>query len=218
MALRNVLFDLDGTLTDSSPGIVRSLQHALGELGHDVPTFEELVSCVGPDIRMSFGRLLETEDRTYVERALGIYRARYAESGIFECRVYEGIPEALEEIAARGLRLWVATSKPLPFARQVVEHFGLDRYFVDIHGPALDGYRSSKPELLAHLLSAHELVPAETIMVGDREHDVEGARGVGIRCVAVTYGYGDREELERAAPELLCSTPSALPGALGYLE
>lgn len=216
--LPHVVFDLDGTLSDSSAGIVRSLQHALSELGHAVPTADELVWCVGPDLRNSFARLLETEDRTYVERALGIYRSRYAESGIFENEVYEGIPEALQTLRERGVRLFVATSKPLFFAAKVVEHLGLGPYFEEVHGPDLDGYRSSKPELLTHLLETHGLEPRSAAMVGDREHDVQGARAVGMRSVAVTYGYGTEEELQEAGPDLLCSAPHAIPAALAYLE
>lgn len=218
MALRNVLFDLDGTLADSSDGIVRSIAHALAELGHVVPTVDELQVCVGPDIRLSFARLLETEDRNAVERALGIYRARYAESGVFESAVFEGVPEMLAELRSRRLRLFVATSKPKPFAEKLVGHLGLGHAFEAVHGPDLQGYRSSKPELLGHLVESHALVPRETVVVGDRGHDVEGARAVGLRSVAVTYGYGTREELEQAAPDLLCSAPHAIPSAIAYLE
>lgn len=218
MVARNVLFDLDGTLVDSSEAVLRSLQGGLSELGHDVPSFAELAGCAGRDGIRSFARLLETEDRASVERTLGIYRARHADPEPPPGPVFEGVRDALSELARAGRKLFVVTQRPLALARGIVALLALDGLLEGVHGPSLDGHRASKPELLAQLIWRHDLVRRETVLVGDREHDVLGARAVGIRCLAVTWGYAREGELERSQPDLVCATPGELPSALGYFD
>ena len=215
MAPRNVLFDLDGTLTDSREGIIRSLQEALVRVGREPPAFESLAWVIGPDIRRSIGTLLETDDRELVEHTLELYRERYGSVGLFENRVYDGVEEALAELVVTGATLVVATAKPLVYAERIVAHFGLDRWFDDVFGPALDGTHSAKPELLRHILDARGFRRQETAMVGDRRQDVEGAVAVGIPCVGVAYGYGDERELAHAA--VVCDSPAEIPAALNRL-
>ncbi len=212
MASRNVLFDLDGTLTDSREGIIRSLQDALVRVGHQPPGFDSLEWVIGPDIRRSIGTLLATDDRELVEHTLRLYRERYGSVGLFENRLYDGVEAALTELAEEGATLVVATAKPLVYAERIVAHFGLDRWIDGVFGPTLDGTHSAKPELLRHVLDARGFLPEQTAMVGDRLQDVEGAASVGIPCVGVNYGYGRANELAGAA--VVCGSPAEIPEAL----
>jgi phosphoglycolate phosphatase len=206
----NILFDLDGTLTDPRAGIVGSIQYALAKLGRAVPAESELLRFIGPPLRDSFRELLDAADDAPVEQALGFYRERYSTIGLFENHVYPGIPEALEALRARGDTLFVATSKPGVFAERIVQHFHLADYFRGIWGSELDGARSDKTSLIAHILRQEKLSPRETVMVGDRSHDAVGARANGIVPVGVLWGYGDEQELTAAQCKLLLRTPADL--------
>jgi phosphoglycolate phosphatase len=206
----NILFDLDGTLTDPRAGIVGSIQYALAKLGRAVPAESELLRFIGPPLRDSFRELLDATDDAPVEQALGFYRERYSTIGLFENHVYPGIPAALEALRARGDTLFVATSKPGVYAQQIVQHFHLADYFRGIWGSELDGARSDKASLIAHILRQEKLSPRETVMVGDRSHDAVGARANGIVPVGVLWGYGDEQELTAAQCKLLFRTPGDL--------
>jgi phosphoglycolate phosphatase len=196
MIIENVVFDLDGTLSDPKEGITRCLQHALVAMGRQAPSMEALEWCIG---------------------AMVHYRERFATVGLFENKVYDGISEVLRSLSGSGYALFLATSKPLVFARKILEHFELDGFFAGLHGAELDGRLSDKGELLSHLVSARSLAPEATVMVGDRKHDVIGARTAGLQALAVTYGYGSREELAAAAPDGLCHSPAEIPQALTTL-
>ncbi|MFN3653021.1 MAG: HAD family hydrolase [Armatimonadota bacterium] len=211
---RTILFDLDGTLTDPEEGILGCIGHALRRLGRDVPAPEALRWCVGPPLQESFARLLRTDDLSHAWEAVGLYRERYREQGLYECRVYSGVPELLAELRSGGRRLYVATSKPTVFAERVLEHFRLAEHFDGVFGCELDGTRSNKGELISHLLSESGIDPAGAVMVGDRKHDVLGAARSGVPAVGVTYGFGSVEELRIAGAAALCASPSALSGLL----
>jgi phosphoglycolate phosphatase len=178
---------------------------------------EALEWCIGPPLWQTWPALLESDDPGESERAMVHYRERFATVGLFENKVYDGIPEVLGALSESGCALYLATSKPLVFARKILEHFGLDGYFAGLYGAELDGRLSDKGELLSHLVSAQGLAPEATVMVGDRKHDVIGARTAGLRALAVTYGYGSREELAAAAPDGLCDTPGEISQALAVL-
>lgn len=193
--LLTLLFDLDGTLTDNFPGISRSIVHALESLGLPAPDPASLRQCVGPPLRETFARLLETDDRARIESALARYRQRYAVEGWRENEPYAGIEQALQALAANGHRLHVCTSKPRPYAQRIVEHFGLDRHFASLHGPELDGRLDDKSELLRHLLATEGLDPAACVMIGDRAQDMRAARANGVDALGVLWGYGSRTEL-----------------------
>jgi len=190
-----VLFDLDGTLTDPRAGIVASLRHAFQSLGRPCPSDDELSSWIGPPLHRAFARHFGSDDVALVERAVAAYRERYAVLGLFENQLYPGTREALVELGRLGLRLFVATSKPTVFAERILEHFELTRCFEAVHGSELSGARADKAELIAYVLHAHQLAAARTTMVGDREHDVLGARRCGVRAFGVLWGYGRAEEL-----------------------
>ena len=208
MRTSNLLFDLDGTLTEPALGITRSYQYALAALGRDVPPAGELLHFIGPPIRKNFALLLGAGEPALVERAVSLYRERYAHTGLFENEVYPGVEAMLEDLRAAGLRLFVATSKPAPFIAPILERFRLAHFFSGAYGPPFDGTLDDKADLLAHLISAERLDPAATLMIGDREHDVFAARRNHVRTVGVTYGYGTREELSAAGADFICDTPA----------
>lgn len=202
-----VLFDLDGTLTDPKPGITRCCAHALERLGRGTVDPETLAWCIGPPLRDSFAKILESDDADLVEQAVALYRERFSTVGLFENEVYEGIPELLDSLRANGLRLFVATSKPQVFAERILEHFQLTPYFEGIVGSELDGRREAKREVIEHVLVSHGVRAESALMVGDRRHDVEGARAHGIPCVGVSYGYGLEGELHAAGAWKVCAHP-----------
>jgi phosphoglycolate phosphatase len=206
-----VLLDLDGTLTDPRAGIVRCLRYALERLERPCPAEAVLASYIGPPLRGTFQSLLATSDRAMIERAMELYRARFAEVGLYENEVYEDIPAALDALGRAGHRLFVATSKPAVFAERIVRHFALDQHFAGVYGPTLEGRLDDKAELLAHLLQTEGLAATEVVMVGDRRTDVVAARTNGVRSIGALWGYGSREELLAAGADALCVAPGELP-------
>jgi phosphoglycolate phosphatase len=203
-----LLFDLDGTLTDPGVGMVRSIRYALDRLARPCPADEVLVSFIGPPLRRTFGTLLETADRDVIEEAMTLYRQRYAETGLYENEVYDGVLEMLKTARGAACALFVATSKPAVYADRIVKHFGLDEYFAGVYGAELGGRFDHKTDLLAHLLTTEQVHPETAIMVGDRAIDVIAARTNGLRSIAVLWGYGSEEELVGAGPDALCAAPS----------
>ena len=210
----NVFLDLDGTLTDSAPGITRCLAHALASLGAQVPDVAALRSCIGPPLDHSFRRLLGTDDAARIAEAIAHYRERFAASGMYENAVYAGIPENLAALRAAGRRLFVVTSKPRVYAAQIVEHFELSGFFENVYGPDEDGVLHDKADLIARVLSAESIAPETATMVGDRSHDVLGARKNGVASVGVLWGYGSRAELMSAGAGALLASPYELSAAL----
>ena len=206
----SVFFDLDGTLCDPREGIVRCLKYALDQLGYPAPEDNYLVRYIGPPLHESFGTLLESSDAQLITRAVELYRRRFASKGIFENAVYGGLENALDALRRKDLRLHVVTSKPSVFATPIIEHIGLRKYFDRIYGSELDGTRANKSALIAHVLAEERATAASAIMVGDREHDVRGALANGVTPVGVLWGYGSREELQRAGASLLCENPGML--------
>jgi phosphoglycolate phosphatase len=204
----DILVDLDGTLIDPKPGLIGSIQYALERLGHPAPPAEELLWMIGPPFRVSFPKLLGSAERT--EEAIAHYRERYIAGGMYDAVVYDGVPAALDALADAGCRLIVATAKPHFYARPILERFGLARHFAAIHGPELDGTRDHKADLIAHIIATHGVRPEAAVMLGDREHDVTAAARNGMAAIGVTWGYGSREELEKAGAAVLCSTPNEL--------
>ena len=203
------LFDLDGTLTNSKTGICRCIEHALSSMGSAGVGPAELDAWIGPPLHASFEAHLGSRDAA--DRALALYRERFARVGLFENEVYAGIESALSEFTRNGWSLWVATSKPQVFAARIVDHFGLDRYFSGVYGSELTGERSDKSELIAYTLDRESLDPAKVTMIGDRRHDIIGARRNGVRSVGVLWGFGSRDELNAAGADRLCEAVGSLP-------
>lgn len=211
--IATVLFDLDGTLTDPKVGITTSIRHAMRELGRPLGPEVDLDWCIGPPLIDAFARLLDG-DRALAEAGVAAYRARYGTVGLFENAVYPGIPDLLEALVADGRRLVLATSKPRVFAARILDHFDLARRFDAIHGSELDGTRVHKTDLLPWILEVEAIDPAAAVMVGDREHDVIGARAAGVATIGVAWGYGGEGELARAGAARLVETVDALADLL----
>jgi phosphoglycolate phosphatase len=204
-----IYFDLDGTLTDPKPGITRSIQYALQRLDHPtIPTEDELTWCIGPPLRASFVRLLGAE--TSADLAVSYYRERFSDVGLYENGVYDGIGDVLTALCASGHRLFVATSKPHVFAERIIDHFGLRDHFERVFGSELDGTRVDKSRLLEYALREVSVDPAKTLMIGDRSHDMVGAKNNGMKGIGVLYGYGSRDELLEAGAHHVCATPGAI--------
>lgn len=202
-----ILFDLDGTLTDSGIGITNSVRYALEKKGIEVNDRRELFRFIGPPLVDSFQMFYGFSPEKALETT-HIYREYYAEKGIFENEVYDGIEELLKKLRQAGKRLIVATSKPEPFAVRILDHFGLSRYFEYIAGSNMDETRSSKSEVMAYALEACGVTDlSKAVMVGDREHDILGAKKTGTASLGVLYGYGSREELEKAGADHIAATP-----------
>lgn len=198
---RAILFDLDGTLTQSGEGITKSVQYALEKLGKPEPDLKKLEVFVGPPLLQQFMKYAGLDEETAV-KAVEYYRERYTDVGIFENRPYPGVEEMLEGLKRKGYILAVASSKPERFVRRILDHFHLTGYFQEIVGSEMNGGRTSKAEVIEEALSRLHMSECrkDVIMVGDKEHDVLGAREAGISCVAVSYGYGTEEELKNSAP------------------
>lgn len=183
-----VLFDLDGTLTDSAQGIVSSFRHALGSVGAEVPGGDLASMIVGPPMHHTLRRLLGRGERA--DAAIAAYRADYTTRGWAMNRLFDGIPALLADLRSAGVRLAVATSKAEPTAQRILAHFELDGHFEVIAGASVDGSRAAKVDVVAHAIGQLGELPERTLMVGDRSHDVEGAAAHGIDTVVVGWGYG----------------------------
>ena len=199
MHYQNVLFDLDGTLTDPREGITRSIQFGLSKLGIDEPDLTRLEHFIGPPLLQQFMATYGFDEAKAWE-AMGFYRERFAVTGLYENEVFEGVTPLLEELVAQGRQLYIATSKPHVYAREIARHFDFAKHFKVIYGSELDGTRTNKVELIAHLMAEENLDPANTLMIGDRKHDLIGARSNGLHAAAVGYGFGSREELSAEVP------------------
>jgi phosphoglycolate phosphatase len=205
-----LLFDLDGTLTDPKPGITGSLRFALEQLGVSCPGDDVLATFIGPPLRGTFATLLDTMEPARIEEAIGLYRKRFADTGLYENRVYDGVPEMLEQVSSTAAAAYVATSKPALYAERIVEHFGLGRHFRKVYGAEFDGRREDKAELLAWLLARESVSARVAVMIGDREADVRAAKANGVRSVGVLWGYGSEQELVNAGADVVCQTPADL--------
>lgn len=204
MAFDTILFDLDGTLTDPGIGITNSIAYALEQRGMPVPPREQLFRFIGPPLLDEFQKVYgvtEAEARELVAQ----FRVYFESRGIFENRMYEGIPEMLQRLRDHGCRLVLATSKPEVFAEQVLEHFSLRQYFTAVAGSTIDEGRTDKAEVIAYALGKLEAA-GRPLMVGDRRHDVVGAQANKIPCLGVLYGYGSRQELTEAGAVRLAET------------
>lgn len=202
-----IFFDLDGTLTDSGPGIMNCAQPALAHFGISVADRNQLRVFVGPPLRQSFARFgVAPED---IDEAIRIFRARYVPIGKFENTPYPGIEDLLARLKAEGYPLFVATSKPEVTAIEVLEHFHLAQYFDRICGASLDEGRETKEDVITYLL-AQIGDPGQTVMVGDTDYDVIGAKAHGIPTIGVTWGYGEVEAMKTAGAVALANTPEEL--------
>ncbi len=209
-----ILFDLDGTLTDPAIGITNSVIHSLKKYGIDNVSREELYKFIGPPLHESYQKFFGfSEEESF--RAVEYYREYYKSKGIYENLLYEGIEDLLKAIKESGKKIVLATSKPEIFAREILRYFKLDSYFTFAAGANLDGSRTVKAEVISYALDSIGITDfTDVVMVGDREHDIIGAKTVGIDSVGVLFGYGSREELENAGADYITDTVSELKSLL----
>jgi phosphoglycolate phosphatase len=210
-----VLLDLDGTLTDSRPGIVACLRQTLDELGRPADPADDLTWAIGPPSADVFARLLAPYSGAGVDEAVQRYRAIYAGKGLFDNAPYPGIAEMLAALRRDGRRLLVATSKRQDFARRILAHFRLDEAFEGIYGALPGGGLDRKAELIAHVMTRHAIPPGGGVMVGDRSHDVTAAHANRLRAIGVLWGYGARQELEGAGADALAQAPREVAALVG---
>lgn len=205
MKYKNIFFDLDGTVTDSGPGIVKSVQYALRCYGIDEPDLDKLNSFVGPPLYKSFMNYLDCSEEEAKE-AVECYREYYAENGLYENKLYDGIESLLYNLKEKGYKIILASSKPRIYVKRILSYFRIMRYFDYVEGSELNSQRTDKGELLAYVLKKWDLRPEESVMIGDRKYDIEGAKANGMDSIAVGYGYGSVDELSAAGPTLFFPT------------
>ena len=207
---KTILFDLDGTLTDSAPGILNSVRYACRKMGLEVPPEATLRKFLGPPLIDSFRELIGLSDAE-ADRAVSAFREYFPTKGIFENEVYPGIPALLADLKAAGKTVIIATSKPEDFAKRIMVHFDLAQYCDFICGATMDETRTDKAEVIAYALETAGITGKDgLVMVGDREHDVLGAKRNGLPCVGAVYGYGSAEELTTAGAAALANTVEEL--------
>lgn len=217
MPITTVLIDLDGTLTDPQIGITTCIRYALAKMGQPLPHDMDLRWCIGPPLKDSLATLLNTTDAAKAEQALHFYRERFGSIGLFENAVYPDVAQTLQQLSMT-YQLLVATAKPTIYATQILQHFDLAQYFKQIYGSELDGTRTQKTDLIAYILQQHHLLAEQCVMIGDREHDILGARANGMLAIAASYGYGTAAELQAAAPLMTITNFSDLLKVLPILN
>lgn len=208
--MTDLLFDLDGTLTDPALGITLCFQHALRAMGREPPEAARLLRYIGPPLRAGLAELLATEEAAVIERAITHFRDRFSSTGMYENEVYPDVPAGLAALRAAGHRLWVVTSKPEVYASEIVRHFGLAAHFEQVYGPDLAGRFARKADLLAHVIAREGLDPQDTWMIGDRSMDIHAGRANGTRTMGVAWGYGSEDELRDAGADRLVPSMASL--------
>lgn len=206
---RYLFFDLDGTLTDPGIGITNSVMYALEKFGIHVEDRTTLYKFIGPPLMDSF-RMFYGFSEEDAQKGLSYYREYFADRGIFENKVYEGIPDLLKGCREQGKILMVATSKPTEYAVRILERFGLAEYFDYVSGSSMTENNSAKSMIIEHALEHNGIKPGEVIMIGDREHDVIGAKSNYVNVIGVLYGYGSHEELCEAGADHIVSSVEEL--------
>lgn len=207
MRYTHVLFDLDGTLTDSAPGIEKSAALALDHYGIAYKSLDELSVFIGPPLRKTFPEWGVPEEE--VENAIGIFRSYYLKKGKFENKPYEGIEKMLKDLQEAGVHLYVATSKPELTAREILEHFHLTRYFDEIAGATMDGSRDDKASVIRYLLKKCAHV-SDALMVGDTYYDIDGAAAMGMAGCGVTWGFGSVQKMAEHGASVIVKSPAEL--------
>ncbi|ORM65253.1 haloacid dehalogenase [Pantoea rodasii] len=208
--IRNVIFDLDGTLVDSFPGIEKSILFALKELGYEKPDNQNIKALIGPPMRVIFEKLLAPFDDARIDQAIEIYREHYRRYGVFIARCYEGIDDVLARLIESGIQLFIATSKRQHFADLMLENNGLQHFFHQVYGSTNDGRFDNKDHLVAHLVSENKLAVSECVLIGDRKDDVVAAQHNAITSIGAAWGYASQGELMAAQANSICESPDKL--------
>ena len=202
---KTVLFDLDGTLTDPGLGITNSVAYALNHCGITAESRESLYPFIGPPLNESFMKYYGFTAEKAME-AISVYREYFRDKGLYENEVYAGVRELLEVIKASGRKIVLATSKPEEFSVRILEHFDLMKYFDVVAGASMDEKRNKKGDVIAYAMEKGGFTAESAVMIGDREHDIFGAKENGLDSIGVLYGYGDRNELEKAGADYIAES------------
>jgi len=203
MKYKTIFFDLDGTITDSAPGIMNSIKYALEKNHLPMLSEEQLRSFIGPPLRGQFCKVCGLADEESA-RMVEDYREYYRDKGIFGNNVYDGVIEMLEKLRKKGFRLAIATSKPEKYAKIIIDHFHLTQYFACVAGMEMDGGRGTKAQVITYALEKNDITDkSKVLMIGDREHDVIGAHENGLDCLSILYGFGSRKEFEEAGADYI---------------
>lgn len=209
-----LFFDLDGTLTDPALGITNSFIYALKYFGIEIPSYEKLCTFIGPPLPDTFKTQFGFDD-TKAAEGVKKYREYFSTKGLLENSVYPGIPELLTELKQAGKKLVVATSKPEEYSVRIIEHFDLAQYFENVCGSLMDESRSKKDEVIAYAIERNNISDkSKILMIGDRKHDILGAKKTGLKSCGVLFGYGSREELETAGADFIAKDISQLRSIL----
>ena len=203
MKYKYILFDLDGTITESGPGIMNSVEYALNKMNREVGDRDTLKKFIGPPLTESMEKYYGMSEE---EALLGVkyYREYYHDKGIYENRVYDGLEEVLKKINEAGKQAIVATSKPEKYAKIIIDHFHLTKYFACVAGMEMDGGRGTKAQVITYALEKNDITDkSKVLMIGDREHDVIGAHENGLACLGILYGFGSRKEFEEAGADYI---------------
>lgn len=207
--IKYVLFDLDGTITDSSDGIINSVRYALKKFGIDKQDTSKLYKFIGPPLIDAFMKYYAFS-KANAQKAVEYYREYYTEKGIFENRLYDGIKELLSELQESGKKVILATSKPKKFANQILEYFKINKYFYFVGGATMDEKRSQKEDVLKYILKECDIGPKDAVMIGDRSFDIIGAHAFEIEAIGVLFGFGSEEELKNANADCIVSDTNEL--------
>lgn len=206
----HLFFDLDGTLTDSCPGIIRCVNHALAALGCAEEPDARLRGMIGQPLTQIFGAVIDGASDAAIDRAIVAYRERFDEVGVFENALYPGVAEGLERLVSRGRRLQIVTAKPAATASRVLDHFAIASYFDAVHGPSLSDRGCDKGALVGCALAHAKAAPGDAVMIGDRVDDVLAAKAHKVRAIGAGWGYGSRAELIDAGADRVVDTVDAL--------
>ncbi|MBN2239350.1 MAG: HAD hydrolase-like protein [Dehalococcoidales bacterium] len=215
--IKNLLFDLDGTLADSREGVIGCFQYTIGNLSSFRYTDEEIQSYVGIEIRKIFRGLLKTDSEETVAEAIRIYREKYNEIGITGNELYDGIPETLSELKNRSYNLFVVTMKNNVDAGKIIDYLDLRKFFSGLYGPSLEGFPDSKVKLIETALTENSLNPDETVMIGDRHEDILSGKKAGTKTIGITWGFGSQKEISDAGPDTICHSPREILKVLDAL-
>ena len=200
-----LLFDLDGTLSDSAPGIIKSVHYALEALGAPIPSEDVLHKFLGPPLWESFPKYCNFDESTTIE-AVRLYREYYANHGIYEQELYDGISDLIIALSNAEASLFVATAKPDMYAGKILEHMNLHHHFIDICGATADSSRADKTSIIGHVITKHGIDVEHSWMIGDKEHDIHGANAHNLRSIACLYGYGALQDITVSKPTHICAS------------
>ena len=218
MSYKYILLDLDGTVTDSAEGVINSVAYSLEKLGYPVEDKSTLMKFIGPPLTESFKDFYDFDEET-IELGVKYYREYYTDKGIFENRLYDGIPKLLKTLKKHNRTVILATSKPEVYAKRILDRFGISEYFDLIAGSTLNAERNTKTDVLKYALKEAGIEDLSTaVMVGDRKHDIIGAHDVGLECISILYGYGNEAEFKEYGAEFIVGTVGQLERFLLYYE